>query len=243
MRNGGTVVVLGLGQAEATFPMAVLVRRAITLRGQFAYSRADFARAVDILAEGDLDLGWLSAAPLDDGAEAFANLVDRPAEYTKVILSTIDRRSFAFGRRRSPMSEPRFLVTGAYGCIGAWAVHELVAAGHEVTTFDLSTDPRRLRLLLDEPALEAVPHVAGDIADLDELERVLDERAITNVIHLAALQVPFCRADPPLGARVNVLGTVNVFEAAKRRSDRLAPSSTPPRSPRSMPPRSTSHRA
>ena len=42
------------------------------------------------------------------------------------------------------------------------------------------------------------------------------------MIHLAALQVPFCRADPPLGARVNVLGTVNVFEAAKARPS-LAP--------------------
>ena len=29
----------------------------------------------------------------------------------------------------------------------------------------------------------------------------------------AALQVPFCRADPPRGALVNVVGTVNVFEA------------------------------
>lgn len=87
VRNGGTVVVLGLGNAEGTFPMALLVRRAITVRGQFAYTRADFARAVEILADGDLDLGWLSWATLDDGAEAFANLVDRPAEYTKVILS------------------------------------------------------------------------------------------------------------------------------------------------------------
>jgi len=87
VRNGGTVVVLGLGTAEGQFPMAVLVRRAIGLRGQFAYSRADFARAVEILAEGDLDLGWLSSAALDQGAAAFANLVDRPAEYTKVILS------------------------------------------------------------------------------------------------------------------------------------------------------------
>ncbi len=85
--NGGTVVVLGLGSAEGSFPMALLVRRAITLRGQFAYSRADFARAVEILAEGDLDLGWLSSAALDDGADAFANLVERPAQYTKVILS------------------------------------------------------------------------------------------------------------------------------------------------------------
>lgn len=87
VENGGTVVMLGLGQAEATFPMALLVRRAIKLRGQFAYSRADFAQAVEMLAEGDLDLGWLSRAGLDDGARAFANLVNSPAEYTKVILS------------------------------------------------------------------------------------------------------------------------------------------------------------
>jgi len=79
--------VLGLGQADAPFPMALLVRRAIVLRGQFAYTRRDFARAVEILAEGDLDLAWLSDAPLEAGAEAFANLVDRPAEYAKVLLS------------------------------------------------------------------------------------------------------------------------------------------------------------
>ncbi|HUY72210.1 MAG TPA: alcohol dehydrogenase catalytic domain-containing protein [Gaiellaceae bacterium] len=89
VENGGTVVVLGLGNAEGRFPMAVVVRRAITVRGQFAYSRADFARAVEILAEGELELGWLSAAILDEGAEAFANLVDRPAEYLKVILSPV----------------------------------------------------------------------------------------------------------------------------------------------------------
>jgi len=121
------------------------------------------------------------------------------------------------------MTPPRFLVTGAHGCIGAWTVHELLAAGHSVTTFDLSRDPRRLRLLLDEATLATVPHVAGDITDLPQLEQVFDEHAITNVIHLAALQVPFCRADPPLGARVNVLGTVNVFEAVRRRPGTTAP--------------------
>ena len=112
------------------------------------------------------------------------------------------------------MSE-RFLVTGAYGCIGAWVVHELVRDGREVVTFDLSSEPRRLRLLLGDDA-DPVQHVVGDITDGASVEHVLDEHEITNVIHLAALQVPFVRADPPLGARVNVLGTVNVFEAAKR---------------------------
>lgn len=113
------------------------------------------------------------------------------------------------------MSE-RFLVTGAYGCIGAWVVHELVHDGREVVTFDLSTEPRRLRLLLGDE-VDSVPHVAGDITDGAAFEHALEDHGITNVIHLAALQVPFVRADPPLGARVNVLGTVNVFEAARRR--------------------------
>jgi nucleoside-diphosphate-sugar epimerase len=120
------------------------------------------------------------------------------------------------------MTDTRFLVTGAYGCIGAWVVAELVNEGRAVVTFDLSNEPRRLRLLLDADAVAAIPHVAGDIADLATLERTIDEHGVTHVVHLAALQVPFCRADPPLGARVNVLGTVNVFEAAKKRPQ-LAP--------------------
>jgi len=87
VRNGGSVVMLGLGSAEGSFPMALLIRRAITLRGQFAYNRVDFAAAVEILVEGDLDLDWLSSASLENGARAFANLVENPSEYTKVILS------------------------------------------------------------------------------------------------------------------------------------------------------------
>ena len=114
----------------------------------------------------------------------------------------------------------RFLVTGAYGCIGAWIVHELVRDGREAVTFDLSSEPRRLRLLLGDDVAN-VPHVVGDITDGAAVEHAIETHSITHVIHLAALQVPFVRADPPLGARVNVLGTVNVFEAAKRHE--LAP--------------------
>ena len=110
-----------------------------------------------------------------------------------------------------------FLVTGAMGCIGAWVVRNLVREGTPVVVFDLATDPKRINLLLDPDELKRVAFVAGDITDLAALERALDEHAITHVIHLAALQIPFCRADPPLGARVNVVGTVNVFEAVRKR--------------------------
>jgi UDP-glucuronate 4-epimerase len=119
------------------------------------------------------------------------------------------------------MPNDRFLITGALGCIGAWTVRNLVREGTPVVVFDLASDPRRLKLIMSDDELVRVTFVTGDITDLEALERALDEHAITRVIHLAALQIPFVRANPPLGARVNVVGTVNVFEAVARRRDRI----------------------
>jgi UDP-glucuronate 4-epimerase len=119
------------------------------------------------------------------------------------------------------MSGERFLVTGAHGCIGTWVVRELVSEASAVTALDIGGEPQRWRLVMSDDEIANVRRVHADIADLGQVERVLDADGITHVIHLAALQVPFCRADPPLGARVNVLGTVNIFEAAKGRADRV----------------------
>jgi nucleoside-diphosphate-sugar epimerase len=114
-----------------------------------------------------------------------------------------------------------WLVTGALGCIGAWTIKTLVEDGEEVVGYDLGEDAYRLALVMSPLELARVQLEQGDITDLAALERVLDEHEVTRVVHLAALQVPFCRADPALGARVNVVGTVNVFEAVKRRRDRI----------------------
>ena len=51
----------------------------------------------------------------------------------------------------------------------------------------------------------------------------------THVLHLAGLQTPTCRANPILGATVNVIGTLAVFEAAVALKDRSSGSSTPAR--------------
>jgi nucleoside-diphosphate-sugar epimerase len=98
-----------------------------------------------------------------------------------------------------------------------------VRDGAEVIAFDVGSDARRLRLIMTDDELARVRFEVGDITDLAAIERAIDQHEITNLIHLAALQVPFCRADPPRGALVNVVGTVNVFEAARRRADRMAP--------------------
>ena len=115
------------------------------------------------------------------------------------------------------MSEERWLVTGALGCIGTWCCRQLVREGHAVAGFDLGEDRHRAELVMSTDELAAVEYVPGDIADLGAVERAIGDRDIDHVVHLAAMLVPLAAADPPRGALVNVVGTVNVFEAVKRR--------------------------
>ena len=108
------------------------------------------------------------------------------------------------------------LVTGAAGCIGAWVVAALHRDGNPVVVYDLSDDRRRLQLLLDDAEAAQVPWHRGDVADPEALDTVVAANDVGAIIHLAALQVPFCKADPLAGARANVVGYVNVLEAARR---------------------------
>ncbi len=108
-----------------------------------------------------------------------------------------------------------FLVTGSFGCIGAWVLRVLVDEGVPVVATDLAADPVRPRLLLSEEELQEIDFQRLDVTDLQAVKEMVGAKAVTHVIHLAGLQVPFCRANPALGASVNVLGTVNLFEAVK----------------------------
>lgn len=114
------------------------------------------------------------------------------------------------------MSSERWLITGARGCVGGWCCRQLVREGHIVVGLDLESDPRRAELIMSGEELAAVEFVHGDITDLSALERLLANRRVTHVVHLAAMLIPLAASDPPRGALVNVVGTVNVFEAAKR---------------------------
>ena len=112
------------------------------------------------------------------------------------------------------MSQP-FFVTGALGCIGAWVVKQLVERGDQPVVFDLGEDRQRLEALLDADQLAKVDFIVGDVTDPDAVLRAVRASEARHIIHLAGLQVPTCRAQPVVGARVNVLGTLHVFEAAR----------------------------
>ncbi len=85
-RAGGEVVVLGLAQADGGMPVADLVRRSIRVRGQFAYTRAEFGEALALLASDAPPEGWVEVMPLDDGLAAFSRLADAPDGTAKILL-------------------------------------------------------------------------------------------------------------------------------------------------------------
>ncbi len=102
------------------------------------------------------------------------------------------------------------------GCIGAWTAAHLVEEGQRVIAFDLNRDTRRIELLLKTADLEKIVFEQGDLNDLNCVSALFGQHSVDHVIHLAALQVPACQADPVQGAQVNVVGTVNLFEAARQ---------------------------
>lgn len=113
----------------------------------------------------------------------------------------------------------RFLVTGAKGFIGAWIVKNLVERGDRPYLLDLDRESHRLQALLSPEQMEAFTFLRGDVTRFEDVERAVSENGISHIIHLAALQVPACAADPRLGAQVNVGGTLNVFETARAHPD------------------------
>ena len=121
---------------------------------------------------------------------------------------------------RFPVARSEFdgpvLITGAGGCIGSWAMALLRREGVPVVAYDLRDDRRRPQLLMSADEVAKVPWLTGDIADTKKIADAVAEHRVRAIIHLAALQVPFCKADPVAGASANVVGTVNVLEAARQ---------------------------
>lgn len=107
------------------------------------------------------------------------------------------------------------LVTGAGGCIGAWVCAILSRSGVSVIATDLSPDPKRAALIMGESAAEALNWLALDVTDGAAVSQLVSEQNVQSIVHLAGLQVPFCAANPAMGARVNVEGTINILEAAR----------------------------
>lgn len=113
------------------------------------------------------------------------------------------------------MSDHTYLVTGSMGCIGSWVLKHLAERGDRIVATDLGDDPVRPGLLMSDETLASMTWKQLDVTDTQAVADVVTSEGVDRIIHLAGLQIPFCRANPALGAAVNVDGTVNVFEAAR----------------------------
>src|SRR5215472_12265838 len=115
-----------------------------------------------------------------------------------------------------------FLVTGGAGFIGSHVCERLLRLGHSVWAFDDLNpfyDPQlKQRNIRDIQALaKAFEFVHGDLTDSAEIEELLSSVKFDQVIHLAARAgVRPSLEEPALYQRVNVEGTVNLLEAARR---------------------------
>lgn len=107
----------------------------------------------------------------------------------------------------------RVVVTGGAGFIGSTLVDRLLSGGHDVTVID---DLSRGRLNNLREADERINFVETDIQD-PELANVLMASRPEVVCHLAAqIDVRESVTDPARDARINILGTINLAEAARK---------------------------
>jgi nucleoside-diphosphate-sugar epimerase len=114
-----------------------------------------------------------------------------------------------------------YFITGAQGCIGSWVVKALAERGDSPVVFDQSNDARRLAAIMSADDLRRVRVEVGDITDAARVMDALARSEAQRVIHLAGLQVPTCKAEPAKGALINVVGTINCFEAARKVNARV----------------------
>jgi UDP-glucose 4-epimerase len=102
------------------------------------------------------------------------------------------------------------MVTGGMGVIGSWCIRKLVDQGIHVVAYDNTFDSTFLKDILD-----GFYSVVGDILDLPHLIQTMKQFKVERVIHMAGLATPPLETNPFLNYRVNVDGSINVFEASR----------------------------
>lgn len=111
------------------------------------------------------------------------------------------------------MEKKGILVTGGSGLVGAYAAAMLLERGERPVIFDIAPNQRLLEAVGVD--LNRVTFIRGDMMDLPAILSALREEDCDRIIHLAAFLGEEVQRRPYSGVRLNFMGTVNVFEAAR----------------------------
>eukprot|EP00494_Astrolonche_serrata_P025751 UN26012 len=115
-----------------------------------------------------------------------------------------------------PHEGPKYLITGAQGFLGSWIIKNLIQQGKTVVGVDLSTSAEILKQICTPDELEKVKLAHLNITDFEAIKNYFMHYEPSHIIHLAGAQIPTCKSHPHQGALINVVGTANIFHAAKQ---------------------------
>ena len=104
----------------------------------------------------------------------------------------------------------KILVTGGMGVIGSMVCERLVGIGFRPVVM-----ARHLDRSLIGPIEEKLDVELGDVVDFPRLASIIKAQDITHIIHMAALIGALSHQNPPASVQVNVVGTLNILEAAR----------------------------
>jgi UDP-glucose 4-epimerase len=104
----------------------------------------------------------------------------------------------------------KVLITGGMGVMGAETSRKFVREGHRPVVYARHRDDRLIFDIIDDIDFEA-----GDILDWPRLLDVIKRHKVTHIVHAAAFVGAVSAANPALSIQVNVMGLVNVLEAAR----------------------------
>mmetsp|Transcript_60116 Transcript_60116/g.143258 ORF Transcript_60116/g.143258 Transcript_60116/m.143258 type:complete len:354 (-) Transcript_60116:91-1152(-) len=109
----------------------------------------------------------------------------------------------------------RVFVTGGQGFLGAYVLRHLLQHGAAVAILEPKVNFGILEQVLSQADIDKVKVFTVDIVDGKAVQEAVLSFSPTAIIHLAGVQIPTVRANPALGAAINVAGTVNIFEAIR----------------------------
>jgi threonine dehydrogenase-like Zn-dependent dehydrogenase len=90
-RPGGLVALLGMGSQKSEIDFVTSIRKEHRVAMSFAYTPADFRRALDWLVAGEVDLSkWTVKMPLAQGQQAFDTIVSSPGSTLKMLLGIMN---------------------------------------------------------------------------------------------------------------------------------------------------------
>mgnify|MGYP003305233075 FL=1 len=102
-------------------------------------------------------------------------------------------------------------IYGGSGFIGSWITKFLLNNNFQITIFDKKTNKDFLNRIIGQN-VEKIDFVEGDILEYETVLKTAKDQSI--LINLVGLMTPDCSNNPRLGNKVNIIGSINVFEAA-----------------------------